>query len=247
MHSSGARRLADYRKHYTLDAEAIVDPADLPPPRRASERRRLSALLRILAPQRGDHVLDVGCGSGWLAAECGRAGAAAYALDIALRGVASARARYPGQAAFLVGDVYGLPFDGNTFSAAVLSEVVEHVDDVAGALGEVRRVLRPAGRALVSVPYCEQITYHLCIHCNRPTPANAHLHSFGPGDLENMLAASGLRPERRLLLTNKVLECFGFAYRSRHWPYWLWRAADRLCNRIVPRAAFLCVLARRVN
>ena len=49
-------------------------------------------------------------------------------------------------------DVTALPFADESFDGAVLGEVLEHVEDDRGALGEVARVLRPAGVLAVSVP-----------------------------------------------------------------------------------------------
>ena len=247
MPGAGDCRLTDYREHYTRDAEAIVDPADLPARHQAAESRRLHALVRLLAPKPDETILDAGCGSGWFAVACHRTGATVRAMDIAPGGVAGARQRYGQHAGFLAGDVYRLPFLSQSFDAIVLSEVVEHLEDVAAALREAHRVLRPGGRVLVSVPYRERITYHLCIHCNRLTPANAHLHSFDLSRLEALLRSGGLQPQRSMLLTSKVLERLGFAYRTRRWPYWVWRTVDRLCNRLVPGAAYLCVLASRTD
>mgnify|MGYP001579073813 CR=1 FL=1 len=115
--ASGSRRLRDYRHHYRVDAEAIVDPQVLPPTRRASEERRLEALVRLLRLNPGEKLLDLGCGSGWLAERCRQAGARVWAADLALAGVAGARARYPQVDYFQVADVYHLPFVAGCFDA----------------------------------------------------------------------------------------------------------------------------------
>jgi len=240
------RRLTDYRAHYTTDAEAIVGPEELTADRRASERRRVAELLRHLAPRAGERVLDAGCGSGWLAHSCSRSGARGYALDIAVRGVAAARRRYPDLEWVVVGDLYALPFASASLDAVVLSEVVEHLEDIPRALGEVRRILRPRGRVLVSVPYQERIAYHLCIHCNRFTPANAHLHSFGPGDLEGLLVSCDLEPRGTWVMTNKLLERLAFPRHSGRWPQRCWRLTDAMANRVFGHAGFVCVLAFRM-
>lgn len=44
-----------------------------------------------------------------------------------------------------------LPFDDDTFDLAASHEVFEHIDDVAGAVGEVRRVLKPGGYAYINI------------------------------------------------------------------------------------------------
>ncbi len=239
------RRLRDYRDHYRVDAEAILDPESLPPNRRASEHRRFEALLRVLGPRPGERLLDMGCGSGWFAEQCRRKGAQVWAADIALRGVAGARARFPQVGCYQVADVYHLPFASGRFDAVVLSEVAEHLEDLAGAFAELARLLRPGGRLLVSVPYRETIVEHLCIHCNRLTPANAHLHSFDEQSLAALLRAQGLAPRSLALLNNKALELIGVPHLTRAFPYWVWRGLDRLGNAAVGRPAFLGMLAYR--
>ena len=166
-------RIGDYKAHYQMDAEAIVDPEALDPVRRASEDRRMEPLLRLLEMRRGERLLDIGCGSGWFGDRCQRQEVAVWAMDIGHTGVAGAKARFPHAGTYQVGDLYFLPFASGSFDAVVLSEVVEHLEDIDSAIAEARRVLRPGGRLLVSVPYRETIVDHLCIHCNQLTPANA--------------------------------------------------------------------------
>ena len=242
---SSRGRLSDYKAHYQADAEAIVDPRSLASGRRASEQRRLETLVRMLALRRGERVLDIGCGSGWLGECCHRRGAEVCAMDIGRVGVSGARARFPEVASYQVGDVYQLPFATKSFAAVALSEVIEHLEDIDAALGEARRVLRPGGRMVVSVPYRETIVEHLCIHCNRPTPANAHLHRFDRETLAACLRRQGLEIGATRLMTNKLLELAGFPRLSAGWPYPAWRLTDALLNRIVPRPAFLCMLCTR--
>lgn len=240
--SSPRGRLKDYKAHYRADAEAIVDPRALESGRRASEQRRLETLVRMLAPRPGESVLDIGCGSGWLGACCQPRGARVCAMDIGRVGVSGARARFPEAASYQVGDVYHLPFAAESFTAVALSEVIEHLEDIDAALAEARRVLLPGGRMVVSVPYRETIVEHLCIHCNRPTPANAHLHRFDREALTACLERQGLEIRAVRLMTNKLLELAGFPRLSAGWPYPAWRLADAFLNRIVPKPAFLCML-----
>ena len=239
----GSRRLQDYREHYRRDAEAIIDPGALPPTRRASEERRFEALVRLLQPRSGERLLDMGCGSGWLAERCRQAGARVWAADIALTGVAGARARFPQVPHYQVADVYHLPFAAGGFDAVLLSEVAEHLEDLDRAFAELARLLRPGGRLLVSVPYRETILEHLCIHCNRLTPANAHLHSFDEAKLAACLRGAGLEPYASLRVNNKVLELIGAPRLLQAWPFWVWRSLDRLGNLLVGRAAFLGLVA----
>ncbi len=236
-------RLSDYRIHYRLDADLIEDPADLHPARSASERRRLETIRRVLRLGRGEFLLDLGCGSGWLAQLCQEAGVRVVATDIATAGVAGARARFPGAARFAVTDAYHTALADESFDAVVLSEVVEHLEDPGAGLREAARITKRGGRILVTVPYRETIVDHLCVHCNRLTPANAHLHSFDDDDLRQLFTGAGLRPLNVHHMTNKLLELAGFPNLSRRWPYWSWRAVDGLLNSLTGKSAFLLMVA----
>lgn len=56
-------------------------------------------------------------------------------------------------------DATALPFPEAAFDAVYCSHVLEHVPDDQSAMRELRRVLRPGGRALVQVPLRGEETY----------------------------------------------------------------------------------------
>jgi ubiquinone/menaquinone biosynthesis C-methylase UbiE len=88
-------------------------------------------------------VLEVGCGWGELAVRLTReAGATVVALDQSPRMVELARER--GVDA-VVGDVQSLEHADGSFDAVVVAWMLYHVPDLARALGEIVRVLRPGG------------------------------------------------------------------------------------------------------
>jgi SAM-dependent methyltransferase len=51
-----------------------------------------------------------------------------------------------------IGDVCQLPFGDGEFDLVLATDIIEHVDDDAAALREIRRVLKSGGRALITVP-----------------------------------------------------------------------------------------------
>ena len=54
-------------------------------------------------------------------------------------------------------DVQALPFRDAIFDAIKATELLEHVPDVARALGECRRVLRPGGHLVITAPFLERL------------------------------------------------------------------------------------------
>lgn len=105
-------------------------------------------LLATLRP--GLDLLDVGCGPGTITVDLARrvAPGRVIGIDRAPEVIAEARAHASEQTvplAFLVGDLYGLPFADASFDVVHAHQVLQHLIDPVLALGEMRRVLRPGG------------------------------------------------------------------------------------------------------
>ena len=80
-------------------------------------------------------------------------GAAVFGVDISEPIVRQARAAFPdGGLRAAVADVRRLPFRDGSFDAVYSLGTIEHFRDPETALGEIHRVLRPGGRAVVGVP-----------------------------------------------------------------------------------------------
>lgn len=117
--------------------------------------RGLRGMLRMawdeFAPAGGADLLDVGCGTGANLAEFhGRA--TSTGLDHSL--LALKRAEVRGLSRLINGDAVSLPFRDASFDVIFHLDVLCHRDvrDRAGALAEVRRVLRPGGHVFINVP-----------------------------------------------------------------------------------------------
>jgi SAM-dependent methyltransferase len=114
----------------------------------AGKRLLLRVLLERAGGARG-RVLDVGCGTGGILLSLARDGAV---VGIDREALALRFCRDKGLRAVVRGSASALPFADGSFDACVSFDVLEHVDDEQLLLGELRRVLRPGGRALISVP-----------------------------------------------------------------------------------------------
>lgn len=98
----------------------------------------------------GMQVLDVCCGPGILAAGALHRGAEAVGLDFSAEAIELARKRVPG-GRFQEGDAQALSFPEASFDAVLCGYGVMHLPEPAAAMREMLRVLRPGGRAALSV------------------------------------------------------------------------------------------------
>jgi SAM-dependent methyltransferase len=111
---------------------------------------RLVAWGRALRPRR---VLDVATGGGHTALAFAGVAARVTACDLTEPMLAAARglvrARGATNVDFVAGDVVALPFADSAFDAVTCRIAPHHFADVAGAVRQVQRVLRPGGSFLV--------------------------------------------------------------------------------------------------
>lgn len=112
------------------------------------------AIRTALALAPGERVLDVGCGPGLLCAEmAGAVGIAGTVVGVdterSMLRIAEDNGRGLRQMSVRSGEATSLPADDAAFDAVVCTQVLEYVPDVAAALAEFRRVLRPGGRVLL--------------------------------------------------------------------------------------------------
>src|SRR5438132_1671554 len=116
------------------------------------------ALLNMAAPQLGEHVLDIGCGSGTTVLElAARVGPGGHVLgaDISDQSVARARQRIADaglrHAEVIVADVSVHPVDQNSFELAFSRFGVMFFSDPRAAFANVRRAMKPGGRVALAV------------------------------------------------------------------------------------------------
>ena len=116
----------------------------------AVARETVEAMLNAAGVTRGMRVLDVCCGPGMLGAGALERGAEAIGLDFSLEAVELARNLVP-NGHFERGDAQALPYPPESFDAVLCGYGLMHLPEPAAALREMLRVLRPGGRAAVSV------------------------------------------------------------------------------------------------
>jgi len=241
-------KLADHTAHYRIDAEEFDYFEERGGADRDAARRIQQAVLAETRLRPTDRVLDIGSGGGWLFEEFeGKASPRIAAMDLGVKNLRKLREKQGKEIMAVVADAAHLPFREGAFSAVIASEVLEHLNDPGAAIGEAARTLAQGGRCIISTPYREKLRYYLCIHCNRPTPANAHLHSFDEHVLSDYFSRAGLRDIRHFRFQNKLLLYLRLSHLLRFLPWNLWRGIDRLCNFVYPRCHSIIVSGKQLH
>ena len=114
-------------------------------------RRRFAIQMIESKLPKGSKILDVGCGTGHLAAELARRGYDTWGTDLSAGMIDYARANYNAER-YQVGDIEKIPFPDNTFDGIVCLGVVEYLASDDAALKEMHRVLRPGGYSVITTP-----------------------------------------------------------------------------------------------
>lgn len=154
----------------------------------------------VIVP-RGRRILDVGCGTGALAAALKRSGAE-YVAGIELNSRAALAARGV-MDTLIEGSVLDcpLPLAAGEFDYIVFADVLEHLPDPDRALVRCLPYLAKEGRVIVSVPNMRFYTVLLRLVVDRWSYTDSgvrdrtHLRIFTRHSLGRMLARNGLRIE----------------------------------------------------
>jgi SAM-dependent methyltransferase len=147
---------------------------------------------------------------------------------------------------YVVADLYSLPFKNKAFDGATSNDVFEHLEKPWAVAVDISRCLKDGAKIFVSVPYKENIVYYLCVHCNKPTPINAHLHSFDEKSLTSIFSDANFKIVSENKFINKGLSLTLIYYFLCRWmPYWLWRSIDIMANLLVRKEDRICLTLRR--
>ncbi len=119
---------------------------------------------------RGLRVLEIGCGLGTDGAQFTKAGADYTGVDLTDAAVDLARKRFelfglPGE--LRVADAESLDFADESFDLVYSHGVLHHTPDIARAVREIHRVLKPEGRAIVMLYHRDSYNYRVGIRILR--------------------------------------------------------------------------------
>jgi SAM-dependent methyltransferase len=133
----------------------------------------------------GRRVLDLGCRYGALTRAYAR-GNQVTGVDVDREALAEA-AKLGIDTQWADVDV-PLPFEDASFDVVVAGELLEHVRDPARLVAEAKRVLRPGGQLVASVPNAFRLKNRLRFLLGRkPEEDPTHLHMFSPAEVRELL------------------------------------------------------------
>lgn len=189
-------------------------------------RRRL--VMRLLEPclkSGSGWLLDAGCGTGALLTELQQQARHVVGLD--LEPLALRYARQRGEFALVQARLEALPFRSNTFDAITALDVLEHLPDDRPALRELRRVLKPDGVLIITVPAYRFLwsKHDIALH---------HYRRYTARELRARLHEAGFEVRK-----------LSYAVSLLFVPILLFRWLDRL--RRTPPAATLVPVGKRLN
>ena len=173
-------------------SRAAEEPADDPEALLRFDKALAAAVLKP-----GERVLDLGAKWGGLGLRARELG-----LDVRYAGL-DLSAKNCEKAAALDLDVrqadltVHLPVEDGKADCVFCLELLEHLTDPSSLLGEIRRVLAPDGRAVISVPspYSWVEVYRELFDRHDP---EGHLNAFTTPVMRNVLGLAGFRLERTL-------------------------------------------------
>ncbi len=117
--------------------------------RHAFVHRMAGGVVDLLAPQPGERILDLGCGTGPLTRRIADAGADVVGVDASPAMVAKARVAYP-DLAFDVADATTMAFP-RPFDAVFSNAVLHWVRPPEAAVGRMFAAVRPGGRLVLEI------------------------------------------------------------------------------------------------
>lgn len=189
-------------------------------------------VLRINELGPGSHILDIGCGAGFLSNQLGASQFQVMGVDQSAGSLEVARRHAPQASSvdYRTADAYHLPFPDGSFDAVLLMDFLEHVNDPERAIMEASRVLQPNGLIIFYTFNRTLLAKFLAIDAvglmARDCPKHFHVwHLFiKPEELEAMAAKAHL----------SVAEFQGLRPRFLQWPFW----SSLIKRRVHPRFAF---------
>lgn len=149
-----------------------------------SRRELVLDLARRFVRRPDPLLVDVGCGTGATAAALRGLG---RVIGVDFSPLALENCARRGLRDLVAAKAESIPLAGGSADAIVATDILEHLDDDRAALAEFRRILRPGGHAIVTVPAYQFLW-------SEHDEALMHHRRYVAGQLRDRAEAEGFRP-----------------------------------------------------
>jgi ubiquinone/menaquinone biosynthesis C-methylase UbiE len=154
---------------------------------------RIKKIKKVAAIQGGYNVLEVGCGHGHVLDVILKKNAKVIGVDINFNSLMISNKRLDGKDVSLIqSNAHNLPFKDKTFNVLICSEVLEHLPNLEEVLKEFKRVIKPNGKIIITVPNDPLMRIARLIYWPfleyKSLVAETHIHNFTKNSLKKLLA-----------------------------------------------------------
>lgn len=235
-----------YQEHYQEDAR-VFDYFNVDHPVTNGENQKLHNDILKVIPKTSKIILDVGCGNAWVSKALIPEGKKVISMDISTINPINAIKRIAHKNhAGLVADVFRIPIRELSIDCIIASEIIEHVTDPKAFISNLIRLLVPGGKLIITTPYNEKIVSSLCVHCNKPTPHSAHIHSFNENNLKEFMPNQGIQYSFKKL-NNLYLIKTRVHTILKLFPGFIWKFLDYSMNRLTNKALRLMIEIEKIK
>ncbi|MCK4333906.1 class I SAM-dependent methyltransferase [candidate division WOR-3 bacterium] len=140
---------------------------------------------RLLDPESGERLLEIGSSAGYRIEGYAEKGVKLWGVDADHDAIETAK-RTGSPVNLIEADASDLPFPNESFDRILCVHLLEHLPDPKKAIGEMARVLKPQGCAVIVVP-CERIQGDTAF-AGWVRLKNLHLHRFRPPQIARLLS-----------------------------------------------------------
>lgn len=197
----------DYEKFIMGTPEAAFKSLSL-------ARTRLVRFLEAVKEIKSGRLLEIGCGTGGFirAVQSHRKEFEYHGCDLSNFYIQTAKENSNGKISYLVSSVESLPYKSDSFDIVVAIDLLEHIESVNDALGEVYRILKPGGIFHAYVP-CEGNWYtpYYWLDAHRLTRKHVgHVQKFSTKSLYTLLEKGHFKIIRKRYSKHYFGQCLTF-------------------------------------
>ena len=190
-------------------------------------------------------VVDFGCGDGYLSYLMSKKGLKVVSVDLALSRLKKKKASCTHEN-FLLSNIEKAGIKKDSADFLVCSEVLEHIPNYPNVIDEMFRILKSGGKAIITVPFKENLKTFVCPHCHESFHPDGHLHRFDKINLAEKFRSAGFNILAQKTFRNKFLVQLQYHLKMKYG--FLLRNLDRFFSAIQPNFTwYLMVIVKKTS